>query len=115
MKFYSSMRTLLVTNNAKGQQQEITLKLRLHILLMCCFFYYYVRRSVLFKIHAANIDVFYFVDDGKLFLKISQMLCSSMYMLVVCICYCYNFHVFFSFSTESTILIQRDVLWTGKI
>ena len=40
---------------------EITLKLyfnRLkntsHILLM--FFYYYVRRSVLFKIHAANIE-----------------------------------------------------------
>ena len=56
-------------------------------------FYYYVRRSVLFKIHAANIDpskffVFVFVGDhGKLFLKISQM-------LVVCICYCYNFHIF---------------------
>ena len=43
---------------------EITLKLGLqrlkhtsHILLMRCFFnYYYVRRSVLFKIHAANIE-----------------------------------------------------------
>ena len=40
---------------------EITLKLGLkhtsHILLMrFLFFYYYVRRSVLFKIHAANIE-----------------------------------------------------------
>ena len=77
---------------------EITLKLGLkhtsHILLMrFLFFYYYVRRSFLFKIHAANIEaskffVFVFVGDhGKLFLKISQM-------LVVCICYCYNFHIF---------------------
>ena len=45
----------------------------------CFVFYYYVRRSVLFKIHAANIEaskffVFVFVGDhGKLFLKISQM------------------------------------------
>ena len=29
MKLYSSMRTLPVTNNAKGQQREITLKLGL--------------------------------------------------------------------------------------
>ena len=44
---------------------EITLKLGLqrlkhtsHILLIRCFFvfYYYVRRSVLFKSHAANIE-----------------------------------------------------------
>ena len=41
---------------------EITLKLGLkhtsHILLLMhfLFFYYYVRRSVLFKIHAANIE-----------------------------------------------------------
>ena len=57
--------------------------------------------------------LFVFVGDGKLFLKISQM-------LVVCICYCYNFHIFLSFASESrvarnTILIQRDVLLTGKI
>ena len=55
MKLNSSMRT------AKGQQREITLnfnrlKHTSHILLMCCYFYYYVRRSVLFKIHAANIE-----------------------------------------------------------
>ena len=72
MKLYSSMRTLQVTNNAKGQEHEITLKLnsdfnRLkrtsHILLMCfffCFLNYYVRRSVLFKIHAANIEALKF-------------------------------------------------------
>ena len=40
-------------------------------------------------------------------------------MLVVCICYCYNFHIL-SFASESTvprnsILLQRDVLWTGKV
>ena len=72
---------------------EITLKLELqsteayfpHI----AYAFFYVRRSVLFKIHAANIEasnffVLFFVGDhGKLFLKISQM-------LVVCICYCYN-------------------------
>ena len=66
MKLYSSMRTLPVTNNAKGQEHEITLKFnsdfnRLkrtsHILLMCFFvFVYYVRRNVLFEIHAANIE-----------------------------------------------------------
>ena len=38
---------------------------------------------------------FVIVVDGKLFLKISQM-------LVVCICYCYNFHILFlSFASES--------------
>ena len=54
-----------------------------------------------------------FVGDGKLFLKISQL-------LVVAMCYCYNFHIFLSFASESrvarnTILIQRDALWTDKI
>ena len=39
---------------------------------------------------------------------------SSMHM------YCYNFHIFLSFASVSrvarnTILLQRDVLWTGKI
>ena len=48
-----------------------------------------------------------------LFLKISEL-------LVVCICYCYNFDIFLSFASESgvarnTVLLQRDVLWTGKI
>ena len=39
-----------------------------------------------------------FVGDGKLFLKISQM-------LVVCIiCYCYNFHIFLSFPSESRVV-----------
>ena len=57
-----------------------------------------------------QIFLLFFVGDGKLFLKISQML------VVVCICYCYNFHLFLSFASESgvAILIQRDVLWTGK-
>ena len=53
-------------------------------------FFYYVRRSVLFKIHAANIEAskfFVFVGDhGKLFLKISQMQ-SSMYMLLLQLSY----------------------------
>ena len=81
------------------------------------FFCYYVRSSVQLKIHAANIEASKFVCFllffFKLFLKISQM-------LVVCICYCYNFHIFLSFASESrvarnTILLQRGVLWTGKI
>ena len=59
-----------MTNNAKGQQREITLKLDFnqlkhtsHILLMCffVFFYYYVRSSVQLKIHAANIEASKFV------------------------------------------------------
>ena len=83
----------MTNNNTKCKQREITLKLGLQhtsqILLMC--FYYDVRRSVLFKIHAAIIEISKFVvfsvSDGKLFLKISQM-------LVVCFCYCYNFHIF---------------------
>ena len=63
MKLYSSMRTLPVTNNAKGHQREITLKLGLqsteayfpYIAYVLFFFYYYVRKSVLFKLHAANV------------------------------------------------------------
>ena len=52
----------------------------------------YVGRS---EILAANIEALkcFFVRDGKLFLKISQM-------LVLCICYCYNFHIFLSFVSE---------------
>ena len=52
-------------------------------------FFYYVRRSVLFKIHAANIEAskffcFVFVGDhGKLFLKNA----SSMYMLLLQLSY----------------------------
>ena len=73
---------------------------------IACVFY---RRSI--KIHAGNIEASKFVcfcRDGKLFLKISQM-------LVVCICYCYNIHIFLSFPSESrvarnTILLQMDVL-----
>ena len=63
-----------------------------HILFMRFLFFYYVRRSVVFKIHAANIEaskffVFVFVGDhGKLFLKISQMQ-SSMYMLLLQLSY----------------------------
>ena len=58
-----------------------------------------------------RIFLFLCVSDGQFFLKISQML--------VVLCYCYNFHIFLSFASESrvarnTILIQRDVLWTGK-
>ena len=52
----------------------------------------------------------FFVSDGKLFLKISHM-------LVVIIT---TFILFLSFASDSrvarnTILLQRDVLWTGKI
>ena len=75
-------------------------------------FFYYVRRSVLFKIHAANIEAskffcFVFVGGHG---KISQM------QVVVCICY-YTTFIYFSESrvARNTILIQRDVLWTGKI
>ena len=58
MKLYSSMRTLPVTNNAKGQQREITLKLGLQsteayfpyiAYVFFLFFYYYVRSSVQLK------------------------------------------------------------------
>ena len=107
-----------MTNNGKGQQHEIRLKLGLQSteayfpLLLTCFVFlnYYIRRSVLFKIHAANIEASKFVCFCP---KISQM-------LVVYICYCYNFHIFLSFASESrvatnTILLQRDVLWTGNI
>ena len=69
-------------------------------------FFYYVRRSVLFKIHAANIEA------SKFFVLFLSVIISQ--MQVVCICYCYNY---FSESrvARNTILIQRDVLWTGKI
>ena len=63
MKLYSSMRILPVTNNAKGQQREITLKLMhqskevyFSYIAYVCFIFYYERRSVLFKIQAANIE-----------------------------------------------------------
>ena len=53
-----------MTNNAKGQQCEITLKLGLqsseayfpYIAYVFFIFYYHKIRSVLFKIHAANIE-----------------------------------------------------------
>ena len=51
-----------------------------HILLMCRVFYY-VRGSVLFKIHAANIEASKFFCFLSVMENISQM-------LVVCICYC---------------------------
>ena len=58
--------------------------------------------------------LFVFVGDGKLFLKISQMLVVCIIMLLL------QLSLFLSFASESrvarnTILIQRDVLWTGKI
>ena len=85
---------------------------------MCCCFYYY-RKCVLFKIHAASIEgskfLLFLVVDGKLFLKVFQM-------LVICIIYVIvtTFIIFLSFASEgrvarNTILIQREVLWTGKI
>ena len=72
MKLYSLMRTLTVTNNAKGQQREITLKLGLQstevyflysAYVFFCFFLIisYVRSSVQLKIHAANIEASKFV------------------------------------------------------
>ena len=92
--------SLLLKCNTFYHLAEITLKPRLQsteeyfpYIAYAFFVFYYVRRSVLFKIHAANIEAskffcFVFVGDhGKLFLKISQM-------QVVCICYCYNFHIF---------------------
>ena len=59
-----------MTNNAKGQQCEITLKLGLQstkaylpyiAYVFLCFFYYYVRSSVQLKIHAVNIEASKFV------------------------------------------------------
>ena len=78
-----------MTNNANGQQREITLKLTLQsteayfsYIAYVCFIFYYERRSVLFKIHAANIESsIVFVGDGKLFLKISLMLVVCMLLL----------------------------------
>ena len=72
--------------------------------------FYYVRRSVLFKIHAADIEALKFFC---VFLSVMENIskdfpnASSMYS--------YNFHIFFSFASESrvarnTILIQRAVL-----
>ena len=55
-----------MTNNAKGQQREITLKLGLQsteayfpyiAYVLFFYFYYYIRSSVQLKIHAANIEV----------------------------------------------------------
>ena len=58
--------SLLLKYNTFYLLAEITLKLRLqsteeyfHILLMHFLFFYYVRRSVLFKIHAANIEALF--------------------------------------------------------
>ena len=55
--------SLLLKYNTFYLLAEITLKLGLqstedtsHILLMRFLFFYYIRRSVLFKIHAANIE-----------------------------------------------------------
>ena len=58
-----------MTNNAEGQQCEITLKLGLQstevyfplLMFVFLFFYYYVRSSVQLKIHAANIEALKFV------------------------------------------------------
>ena len=47
------------------------------------------------------LSLLFFVDDGKLFLKISQM-------LVVRICYCYNFHIFLSFTSESRVARKNN-------
>ena len=53
--------SLLLKYNTVYLLAEITLKLRLqsteeYFPYIAMFFYYYVRRSVLFKIHAANIE-----------------------------------------------------------
>ena len=81
------MRTLPVTNNAKGQQREITLKLGLqsteayfpyiaYVLFFC--FLLLCKKQCPVKIHAANIEASKFVCFlsffFKLFLKISQMM-----------------------------------------
>ena len=87
MKLYSSMRTLPVTNNAKGQQREITLKFRLQSTeayfpyIACDFFY--VRSSVQLKMHAAIIEAFVFCR----FLKIIPPNASSMHMLLLQLSY----------------------------
>ena len=70
---------------------EITLKLGLqsteeYFPYISYGFFYYVRRSVLFKIHAANIEA------SKFFVLFLSVIISQ--MQVVCICYCYNFHIF---------------------
>ena len=91
--------SLLLKYNTFYLLAEITLKLGLqlkntsHILLMhFLFFYYYVRRSVLFKIHAANIQASKFF---VLFLSVTMEKiipkdfpnASSMYMLLLQLSY----------------------------
>ena len=116
---------MILKYNAFYLLAEITLRLGLQsteayfpyivYALFFNFFYYYVRRSVLFKIHAANIEASKFF---VLFLSVTMENyskgfpnASSMYMLL------YNFHIFLREYrvARNTILIQRDVLWTGKI
>ena len=93
MKLYSSMRTLPVTNNAKGQQHEITLKLGLQsteaYFPYIAYYYYYFflllcKKQCRVKIHAANILRSFF------FLKIIPKdfpNASSMHMLLLQLSY----------------------------
>ena len=109
-KFYVEMPIQSFTQDISLRGVVGTCQTPMYLLFVYKNYYYYVRTSVLFKIHAANIEaskiVVVFVGDGKLFLKISRM-------LVVCICNCYMFHIFLSFASESgvarnTILLLWD-------
>ena len=82
------MRTLPVTNNAKGQQLEITLKLGLQVTEV--YFPYIANDFIIIMKEGVSYlkfmllilklrsFLFVFVGDGNIFLKISQM-------LVVCV------------------------------
>ena len=73
------------------------------------------KRSVLFKIRAANIEALKFLfcfcrSPWKIIPKDFPN-ASSMYMLLLQLSYIFSE----SRVARNTILIQRDVLWTGKI
>ena len=92
------MRTLPLTNNAKGQQREITLKLGLQsteayfpyiAYVFFLFFYYYVRSSVQLKIQLLILklrSLFVFCRFLKIIPKDFQN-ASSMYMLLLQLSY----------------------------
>ena len=79
---------------------------------MCCFLI--VRSSVQLKIHATNIEASKFVCFLTKFIPKDFPNASSMHMLLLQLSY---ISLFFSERrvARNTILLQRDVLWTGKI
>ena len=75
---------------------------------MCAFVCFYVRSSVQLKIHAANIEASKFVclvgdedfpNASSMYMRLLQLLYISLFCLVA----------------RNTILLQKDVMWIGKI